>query len=135
MANNLSINDPNNLLSISPTALGPTGAVGNYGCDTYTISGGGVGGTVFTTVNATESDVMTTIGKNGIKLSGEADLTIGDQSLKDFMTEVRSRLAMLAPNPAIEAEWNELKKLGDDYRRVEAEIKAKMEVWEILNRP
>lgn len=68
-------------------------------------------------------------------LKGEnADIDINGASLKDFMTRVEERLALLSPNPKLESEWAELKALGDQYRKLEKEIQDKMKTWDILKR-
>ena len=41
---------------------------------------------------------------------------------------------MLVPNPELEKEWEELKRLGDAYRKLEAECKEKSKVWNTLKK-
>ena len=68
-----------------------------------------------------------------IKLSGEnADIDINGISLKETLAGIQERLALLTPNPKLEKEWEELKALGDAYRTMEADIKAKMKTFDIL---
>lgn len=70
-----------------------------------------------------------------IKLSGEnADIDINGVSLKDTLASIQERLALLTPNPQLEKEWEELKALGDAYRKMEADIKSKMKTWDILKK-
>lgn len=70
-----------------------------------------------------------------IKLSGEnADIDINGVSLKDTLAGIQERLALLTPNPQLEKEWEELKALGDAYRKMEADIKSKMKTWDILKK-
>ena len=65
-----------------------------------------------------------------LKLEGEnADIEINGVSL---MSVLQERLNVLIPNPEIESEWEELKRLGDEYRRVEADIKEKITMWNKL---
>lgn len=68
-----------------------------------------------------------------IELKGEdADVIMNNVSLKDFMTMIQERLGWMVPNPELELEFDELKKLGDAYRKMEAECKEKMKVWNTL---
>lgn len=68
-----------------------------------------------------------------IKLNGtDADVIINGVSLSDTLAAIESRLAMLKPAKELEMEWNELKQLGDAYRKLEQEIKDKMKTWDTL---
>ena len=67
-------------------------------------------------------------------LTGPADLTMDGVSLREFMQTVTARLNMLVPNPIMEAEWAELKELGDAYRELEQRCLEKSRVWAILNK-
>ena len=68
-----------------------------------------------------------------ISIKGEnADLDINGVSLKDFMARVEQRLAILTPDSRLEAEWSELKTLGDRYRELEKEIHDRMKTFDIL---
>ena len=69
---------------------------------------------------------------NGITMKPDADLRIGDRSLKDFMDRVEERLNILRPNPKLEDKWDELAELGKRYRELEAEILEKERMWNIL---
>jgi hypothetical protein len=69
---------------------------------------------------------------SGITMKPEADLTIGDRSLKEFMDRVEERLNILHPNPKLEDKWNELAALGKRYRELETEILEKEKMWNIL---
>lgn len=80
------------------------------------------------------TDAKIKLGTNGIELDEGCDLTIGNRSLKSFMTDIEQRLALLQVNPALEKEWAELKELGDKYRQLEKDIKEKMKTWDILSR-
>jgi hypothetical protein len=39
---------------------------------------------------------------------------------------------MLVPNPELEKEWDDLKKLGNRYRKLEKKCKEKAEMWNKL---
>ena len=76
----------------------------------------------------------TTVGQGGkLTLQGEsADVDINGKSLKAWMEQVEERLNMLTPNPEMEAEWDQLRKLGERYRKLEKKCKEKAEVWKKL---
>jgi hypothetical protein len=64
--------------------------------------------------------------------SYDSDITIGGKSMREFMKQVEERLAILEPNKKLEAEWAELKELGERYRAVEQDLLEKARVWQIL---
>jgi len=80
------------------------------------------------------STIGTVIGENGrMSLRGDkADLEINGKSLKDWMEKVEERLNILTPNPELEKEWDELRRLGERYRKLEKKCKEKAEVWNKL---
>jgi hypothetical protein len=112
----------------------------------YSIGNGGTGispNTVWTT--STTATGSFTIGPNysavgsqldqtgRMSLRGEnADLDINGKSLKDWMDKVEERLNILTPNPELEKEWDELRRLGERYRKLEKKCKQKAEVWNKL---
>ena len=68
-----------------------------------------------------------------VHITGEnADLVIGEKSMRDWMERVEERLNILHPNAKLEAEWKELKSLGEQYRRLEQHIKDKQATWDRL---
>jgi len=68
-----------------------------------------------------------------LRLQGEnADLDINGKSLKGWMERVEERLNILTPNPELEKEWDELRRLGERYRKLEKKCKEKAEVWNKL---
>jgi hypothetical protein len=70
-----------------------------------------------------------------IQLDGpDADIEINGESLRDMLRTIEQRLNILKPNPELESEWAELKTLGDAYRKLEADIKAKMKTWEAISK-
>ena len=117
-------------LSTQSITIGPytTGATGSTG-STYTVSGSN--GASWNNVSQQPKVHLT---KNGLDMDEHCDVKIGDWSLKDFARKMEERLAILYPNPKLENEWEELKELGDRYRQLEADIKAKMKTWDVLKR-
>jgi hypothetical protein len=112
----------------------------------YTIGNGGTGAspnTVYTTgttgagsfrISTDYSAVGTQFDQNGrMSLRGKnADLDINGKSLKDWMEKVEERLNILTPNPELEKEWDDLRRLGERYRKLEKKCKEKSEVWNKL---
>ena len=71
--------------------------------------------------------------QNKVHIKGEdADLLINDKSLKTWMEKVEERLNILTPNPALEKEWEDLRRLGERYRKLEQKCKQKADMWEKL---
>ena len=68
-----------------------------------------------------------------IKLDGEgADIEVNGWSLMDAIQKIEERLNILHPNEKLEEEWEELKVLGDQYRKLEQHIKDKQATWDKL---
>lgn len=65
-----------------------------------------------------------------LTLNGDrADVEINGKSLLKTLQALEERLNILVPNPELEAEWEELKVLGDQYRALEAKLKEQGEMW------
>jgi hypothetical protein len=68
-----------------------------------------------------------------IKLDGEgADIEVNGWSLMDAIQKIEQRLNILHPNTELETEWEELRALGEQYRKLEQHIKDKQATWERL---
>jgi hypothetical protein len=78
---------------------------------------------------ATNSDL-----KGGmIYLDGkDADVVINGHSLTDTLKALEERLNILVPNTELEKEWVELKRIGDRYRKLEADLTEKAAMWAAL---
>jgi len=109
---NVTISNPGAVSgSIQPTVLGPF--------------------TTGTGVNPWATNTNITGGK--ITLEGEdADIDVNGKSLVDTLKALEERLNILVPNQELEKEWNELKRLGDQYRQLEADLKEKAAMWKAL---
>ena len=92
-------------------------------------------------INTGYDSVSDTVTLGGITPYGNAilqvsksssDVLVDGVSLKDFMRDVNARLGILVPNPKVENEWEELKALGDQYRKLEKEFIEKSKMWNIL---
>ena len=70
-----------------------------------------------------------------MSLRGEnADLDINGKSLKHWMERVEERLNILTPNPELEKEWDDLRRLGQRYRALEKKCQEKARMWEALKK-
>jgi len=68
-----------------------------------------------------------------ITLKGDdADIDINGKSLMKTLEALEDRLNMMVPNPELEKEWDDLKKLGDRYRKLEKKCKEKAKMWNKL---
>ena len=68
-----------------------------------------------------------------IQLDGEgADIKVNGWSLIDAIKQIEQRLNILHPNDKLETEWEELRALGDQYRKLEQHIKDKQATWDKL---
>jgi hypothetical protein len=64
----------------------------------------------------------------------QADIMINDVSLNDTLRSIQDRLNMLQPNTALEAEWDQLRELGEQYRNLEKQLIQKQRAWDILKK-
>jgi hypothetical protein len=112
------------------TILNPGGLTGSYG-QVYTVGAGSN-----TSPWATGSGSFTfpsTTTRTQIQLDGEgADIKVNGWSLIDAIQKIEERLSILTPNPAMEKEWDQLKKLGDKYRKLEKKLKEQSDMWNKL---
>jgi hypothetical protein len=112
-------------------SIGATGSSGQY------LSGGAGWTTLntYTSPSVTLNDSLQVKDKGLLEIRGDnADILINGVSLNETLANINARLGMMRPNPQIEAEWDELRELGDRYRALEADIKDKMQMWELLKK-
>jgi hypothetical protein len=64
----------------------------------------------------------------------DGDITVKGRSLYEFMESVEQQLNILRPNPAMEAEWDQLRALGEQYRELEQQLKEKSRMWDTLKK-
>jgi hypothetical protein len=70
-----------------------------------------------------------------IELRGEnPDIKMNGKSMVTWMEKVEERLNILIPNPELEAEWDELRRLGQRYRALEKKCREKAQMWEALKK-
>lgn len=143
-----------NTITLGPGVQSGYGAI--PGVPGVTLTTGAIGGTGYTYTNSTAGNVMwqstpntvwttsntgwdtstLTAGQSGkITLKGEnADLEINGKSLKETLEALEERLNWMQPNPELEKEWDELRRLGNRYRAMEKKCREKAKMWEQLKK-
>ena len=69
---------------------------------------------------------------NGMEVKG--DIKMNGKSITDRLEKIEQHLGIVQRNVALEAKWERLKTLGDEYRAMEADILEKEKIWEIIKR-
>jgi hypothetical protein len=115
-----------NISDLNATWLSGGSGSGGY---TYTTTGTGAGNPWITT---------DTLNQNSLSVRGDAEfdgeVTVKGRSLSEFMESVEQRLNILRPNPALEAEWDQLRELGEQYRELEKQLAEKSQMWNTLKK-
>ena len=76
---------------------------------------------------------ITSTSRGTLELQGEgADVKINGVSLTGVLKNIEERLNILRPNKELEADWDQLRELGDQYRRLETKLKEKSLMWNKL---
>ena len=89
------------------------------------VSNGGTGSSPTMAINPSAS----------IEIKGEdADIKINGKSMVTWMEAVEERLNILTPNPELEKDWDDLRRLGQRYRALEKKCKEKAKMWEALKK-
>ena len=71
--------------------------------------------------------------KSKVQITSE-DIFIDGQGLSERLGKIEKRLDILVVNPALEQKYEQLKKLGEEYRQLEKELLEKDKVLDILKR-
>ena len=120
--------------------VGSAGTTGSLGMSGTVLASNGTSplwastGTYTIADNSSWNTNPVKITHKGMKMPDNAHIKFGNTSLRETLQAIESRLAILRPDPALESEWEELKTLGDAYRKLEQEIQEKMKTWEVLKR-
>ena len=70
-----------------------------------------------------------------IDIQGEnADIRMNGKSMKAWMEAVEERLNILTPNPELEKDWDDLRRLGERYRALEKKCREKAQMWVALKK-
>lgn len=90
------------------------------------------------TIAGSDHDMNTSISPGNFKvttdLEVDGDIKIGGGSLSERIDKIEQRLAILQPNPELESRWEQLKQLGEQYRRLEAELTEREYIFEQLKK-
>ena len=100
-----------------------SGANVGYSNTMWTTGTSGFNGTNAMDLN--QSGMLSLKGKN-------ADIDINGKSLMKTLEALEERLNIMVPNPELEKEWDDLKKLGNRYRKLEKKCREKAEMWNKL---
>jgi hypothetical protein len=120
-------------LSSGPFSFGSNTVIGSGYTYPNTISATGspftITGGTGTNVNPWTSYTSTP----KIRLDGDgADIEVNGWSLVAAVKSIEQRLAIMQPNPELESEWEELRELGEQYRKLEQHIRDKQATWDKL---
>jgi hypothetical protein len=77
-------------------------------------------GTSGYTFNSTPTPSTVSISTTGIDMAAGTDITVGGQSLKEFMKKMEQRLAILVPDPKKLEKFEALKKAYEHYKTMES---------------
>ena len=112
--------------AIPNVSIGGMSATGiNVSSPVWTTTTNNTGGYTFANQNIQPNNTVHIKGEN-------ADLLINEKSLKTWMEKVEERLNILTPNPEIEKDWDELRRLGERYRKLEKKCREKADMWKRL---
>lgn len=91
----------------------------------YTVSNGTTGWTAYN-----QPQVM----KVECDAEFKGEVTIRGVKLDERLNAIEERLGILRPNNDLEGKWEKLKKLGEEYRRLEQEILEGEDIWATLKK-
>ena len=104
----------------------------------FSAGGGGSGGVTYGPSYNTNAQWANAAGTalGNIHVQGgatfEGNITWQGRDMREWFEAVENRLGMLRPNPKMEADWDELKELGDQYRALEQKLTEQQRVFDIL---
>lgn len=102
------------------------------------VGGGGGGGGTYGPIYTTNGTLSNPATSGRIHVQGDAvfegNITWQGRDMREWFEAVETRLAILQPNPKMEADWDELKELGDQYRALEKKLLEQQQVFDILKK-
>jgi hypothetical protein len=106
---------------------------------TWLTGASGSNGYTYTTNGTSSPWIATgTNASNTLSVKGDAEfdgeVTVKGRSLSEFMESGEQRLNILRPNPDLEAEWDQLRALGEQYRELEQQLTEKSQMWATLKK-
>lgn len=107
---------------------------GGYTVSNASIVSNGTGGSYpYVTTGTGITNPWTNHVSPKIRLDGEgADIEVNGESLIGMIKKIEERLNILHPDEKLETEWEELRALGEQYRKLEQHIKDKQATWDRL---
>jgi hypothetical protein len=91
-----------------------------------------VGGYTYPLVYTNENS-KTTLQVDG-DANFEGDVKIKGESLHEKLEQICEKLAILAPNEKLEKKWAKLRKLRNEYKKLEKEIIEQENMWDMLKK-
>ena len=123
------------------SAIGSVSGLGHASSTVYTTNTINPWQTLTTTgtsvnIGSSATDYNMKVEQSGqIDIKGEkADIRINGKSMNKWMEQVEQRLNILTPNPELEKEWDDLRRLGERYRKLEKKCQEKAKMWEALKK-
>lgn len=119
------------------SAIGGINQVGHIGLpgQVYTTNTTNPWQTLTTGIGASPDYNMKVAQTGQIDIRGtDADIRINGKSMNKWMEQVEQRLNILTVNPEMEKEWDELRRLGERYRKLEKKCQEKAQMWEALKK-
>ena len=123
------------------SAIGSVSGLGHASSTVYTTNTINPWQTLTTTgtsvnIGSSATDYNMKVEQSGqIDIKGEkADIRINGKSMNKWMDQVEQRLNILTPNPELEKEWDDLRRLGERYRKLEKKCQEKAQMWAALKK-
>ena len=127
----------NDTITVNMDSINTTWLSGASGSNAYTYTTNGTN-LAWNTIGISNTAWNTTSIENTLQVKGDSefdgDITVKGRSLTEFMDSVEQRLNILRPNAALEAEWDQLRELGEQYRELERQLAEKAQMWALLQR-
>jgi hypothetical protein len=119
-------------------------ATSNLSVGNITINSSSVTSGVYTTNNTGAYPWINTVhdtsiyGQKSLSVRGDAEiegkLKIAGKDIGESLAKIEERLAILQINPELESRWEQLRELGEQYRKLEQDLLSKEEIYNILKR-
>lgn len=92
--------------------------------------------TSYTHPDSYNTNPSLTVERDGkLQLSGKnADIMIGDMSLKETLASIQQQLGILQSNKGLEERWEKLRKIKEEYDACVADLVEKETIWNELKR-
>jgi len=118
-------------ITLSPTWTTTSSNITVSSIPNITIANGGYSASAFGNVWGGSTLGVPQAGQ--LNLQGEeADIKINGKSLMKVIESLEQRLNILTPNKELEADWDELRELGERYRALEKQCEEKAAMWKKL---